>query len=415
MRGIAVLFAAFLCASAGAAELGLNVHQSTDVGLDASRDATVKWVRIDFNWVNAQPTNAAPDFTLFDQIIDGARARNLEVLAVIGYGPAWASSGDTKADGSTNDVPNVAPWSAFVTASVNRYKNRITHWEIWNEPNLSQFFEGTPQQYIDNVLKPGADAVHVACATCKVVGPGLASVGNMYAVWLDAVLAQAKDKLDIISGHIYAGFGTGVTADNFYQKLESHRKIVAGGVTIYEGPLSYREVMLQHGATQPFWLTESGLEAPFGDAAKEMAQADYYRQVIKEMFTRPWWTTTLFYEAFDEPGQPYHWGVVLHDDTVPLKYRPKAVFDVLKNPPQPPPPDMGTTAADAGDSDMAADQADMSVGTGPGPGPGGDAVGGCQMGSGAPVGALAIVLGLLTMGRGFARRDARSRRRRAPW
>jgi hypothetical protein len=388
---LVVLFAATM--------LGLNVHQSTDVGLDISRDANVKWVRIDFNWVNAQPTNTTPDFTLFDTLIDNAKARNLEVLAVIGYGPSWASTGDTKGDGSTNDVPNVAPWSAFVTASVNRYKNRVTHWEIWNEPNLGDFFEGTPQQYIDNVLNPGADAVHAACSTCKVVGPGLASIGGQYAVWLEAVLGQSKSKLDIISGHIYAGFGGGVTADNFFQKLESHRKIVAGGVTIYEGPLSFREVMLKHGATQPFWLTETGLEAPLGDTAKETAQADFYRQVIQEMYPRPWWTHTIFYEAFDESAAPYRWGVALHDDAVALKYRPKAVFNVLKNPPAPPPPDM--SVAPVGDGgvidDAGASADDMTTpdpGTG-GPGSGGSP-GGCDMGSGAS-GSLWIGLALTVL------------------
>ena len=95
-------------------ELGLNAHQSTAVGLDVSRDATVKWVRIDLNWLDAQPADAPPDFTLFDQIVDGARARGLSVLAVLAYTPAWASTGDTKGDGPNNDVPDSAKWAAFL-------------------------------------------------------------------------------------------------------------------------------------------------------------------------------------------------------------------------------------------------------------------------------------------------------------
>ena len=42
-------------ASAAAApkELGYNVHQSTTVGMDATKDAGLGWVRVDFNWLDA--------------------------------------------------------------------------------------------------------------------------------------------------------------------------------------------------------------------------------------------------------------------------------------------------------------------------------------------------------------------------
>src|SRR5262245_38792775 len=90
---------------AGAHELGLNAHQSTTVGLDATRDAGLRWVRDDFTCLDSHPTNAPPDFTLFDAIVDSAIGRGLSVLAVVGYTPAWASTGDLQADGSTNDVP----------------------------------------------------------------------------------------------------------------------------------------------------------------------------------------------------------------------------------------------------------------------------------------------------------------------
>ncbi len=313
-----------------AQKLGLNVHQSSDVGLDAARDSGTDWVRIDFNWYDAQPTSAAAtDWSRFDTLINAARARNLEVLAVIGYTPAWASSGDIGGGGAQNDVPTAGSFGPFVTAAVNRYKDRVTHWEIWNEPNLMQFFAGTPQQYIDRILVPGADAVHAACATCKVIGPGLASVGGEYATWMDMVLAQAAAKLDIVSGHIYAAFtvddaAAGLTKDSFFNKLELHRKVL-----LYEGPLSYREVMLARGVDKPFWLTETGREAAIGNTSAEASQALLYRRVLEAMLTRPWWDATFFYEAFDEPGSGYTWGVVMHDPAAAGGYRPKQAFALL--------------------------------------------------------------------------------------
>lgn len=220
-------------------ELGLNIHQSDTVGVAAAHDAGVGWVRVDFNWLDAEPAQGTYDWTRFDALVDAAVAKNLKVLAVVAYGPAWASSGDTKGDGPNNDVPNDGAYAAFVTAVVSRYQAKVTHYELWNEPNLEQFFEGTPQQYLDRVLVPGADALHAACATCKVVGPGLATVGTAYADWMEAVLANAASKLDVVSGHIYASFpdgsgsGAGFTSDSFFNKLEDHRVIKLGSATVY--------------------------------------------------------------------------------------------------------------------------------------------------------------------------------------
>lgn len=315
-------------------ELGLCIHLDAGVGVNATKDAGLKWVRIDMNWDIAQPNDAAPDFTVMDQVVDAATAKGLSVLAVIGYTPAWASSGNMDAGAALNDIPVAGKYEAFVTLAVNHFKNRVTYFELWNEPNLTQFFEGTPQQYIDLVLKPGADAVRAACPTCKVVSGGLASLSaGKYDVWLDAILKQAKDKIDVVNGHVYADFtednsGAGVTSDSFLNRLESHRVIAFGGVTFYEGPKSFKEVMDANAVTKPFWLTETGMEAPLGDAAKLDRQKRFYRRVLEKATTRPWWTTTIFYEGFDTMSPMYTFGIV--QDAGAGTYIKKPVFDFLK-------------------------------------------------------------------------------------
>lgn len=329
-----------LALSAGAAaaqkkELGLNVHQSSTTGIDVAAGAGVGWVRIDFNWLDVEKTQGQYDWAVMDAIVAAAGQKKLSILAVIGYTPAWASQANLKADASSNDVPKAGLYPAFVTKAVSRYAGTITHWELWNEPNLGEFWEGTTDEYVTRVLVPGADAVHAACASCKVVGPGLATVGGKYDVWMDAALAAAKDKLDIVSGHVYASFvdldsGAGQTSDSFLNKLEAHRKLVAAGSVIYEGPLSFKEVMDKHGVTKPFWLTETGREAKKGDAVAEAKQVTLYRRVLETMLTRPWWTNTIFYEAFDEPTAPYIWGVTVHDAAAPGGFSPKPAYTFLQ-------------------------------------------------------------------------------------
>lgn len=316
--------------------LGLNVHQSADVGLDVTAAATLGWVRIDLNWLDVAPVDAgSPDYARFDALVDGALARGLSVLAVVGYGPTWASSGDTLGDGPVNDVPIDGAYAPFVTDVVQHFAGRVTHYELWNEPNLDVFFEGSVDDYLSRVLVPGADAVHAACAECRVVGPSLATIGDDYGVFFDAVLAAAADRIDIVSGHAYAGFpedgpGSGSTSDSFYNKLESHRILEVGGTVVYEGQLSMKEVMDARGVQKPFWLTEAGREAVLGDATEEANQTRHYRRVLEAMLSRPWWETTIFYEAFDEPASGYTWGVAVHDPAAPPGYVEKDVMGFLR-------------------------------------------------------------------------------------
>ena len=54
----------------------------------------------------------------------------VEVLAVLAYTPAWASTGDTLKDGPNNDVPMPGTYAAYVTAAVNHLKDRVTYFEI---------------------------------------------------------------------------------------------------------------------------------------------------------------------------------------------------------------------------------------------------------------------------------------------
>lgn len=323
-------------ASAAPAELGLNVHQSKDTGVDVASGAGLKWARIDVDWYGIETAAGVYDWSVIDALVDRATSKGLSVLAVLSYTPAWASQGDAKGGGTLNDVPKAGTYASFVTAAVNRYKSKVTHYELWNEPNLQQFFEGTPADYVSRVLVPGADALHAACPACLVLGPGLATVGGEYATWMDVVFPAAASKIDVVTGHVYAGFpgpagssGPGVTSDSFFNKLESHRVVKVGGTTVYEGPLSFKEEMDKHGVKKPFWLTETGLEATSGNAKEEAAQVDYYKKTLEAMLTRPWWTATIFYEAFDEPGQPYRWGVVRRDPAAASGYVPKASYGFL--------------------------------------------------------------------------------------
>jgi len=405
--------------AASAANIGTNVHLPPTDTLDTAVDLGGAWIRIDLNWDVAQPAQNQWNWAPFDAVIDGAKARGLRVYATLGYTPAWASSGDRRGDGAHNDVPTGTTYRAFVEAAVARYKTKVDVFGTWNEPNLTDFFEGSKPEWIDVVYRPAVQGIRAQCPTCVVAGPEVATIGDLYDDYISAALAAAVP--DVLAAHIYAAFpeddsAAGVTKDSFYNKLEAHR--VVAGISI--GPPSIREVAVAAGQLSlPIWITETGRESPVGDTAKLENQRMFVQRVLDAMGSRSWWGGTMFYELTEEhPNGMWpdiHWGLALRvadPDATPLdNFTHKPAYDYLKQrlAAAPPPAD------DAGVPDGGAG-ADAGGGGGNGGGPdgglGGDdpkAPAGCGCGTSTPSGGHALVaLGVIAGLRRRPRRRARS-------
>src|SRR6185503_11392868 len=73
-----------------------------------------------------------------------------------------------------------------------------THWrfEVWNEPNLSVFWSGTPAEYW-RLYSEAARAVKSVDPLLRVGGPATAAVG-----WIDEQL-KVGAPVDFLSTHVY--------------------------------------------------------------------------------------------------------------------------------------------------------------------------------------------------------------------
>lgn len=288
-------------ADVGDESLGINAHVPTDDQLEMAVDLGVPWIRVDANWRDIHTGPGRFTWDAMDRVVEGARARGLRVYMTLAYTPEWvARVPRSRSDANTgNDEPaSSVEWTAFVEAIVARYSARgVTHFGLWNEPNLDAFWESSAgvDPYVDKILLPGAAAVRRSCASCRVLGPDLAHVGE-YDVFLARVLDRAGAELDILAHHLYAGWPeNGVEVwdgDRFLEALERRRFPFTRA--------SLREVLDAHGWTGEVWITETGHEAePVGDATEEGLQDTYVRRVMEEQLARAWWTNTFFYELTD--------------------------------------------------------------------------------------------------------------------
>jgi hypothetical protein len=171
----------------------------------------------------------------WDTIVQLASAAGIQLVPQVVYTPDWASGIPTSTAGGPNDPPQSAQfYGDFVSAVVTRYRRQIHFWELWNEPDLAAHtWNGSAQQYVDRVLKPGYQAVKQVDPTARVLLGGLASEGAITQIYA----AGGGPYFDIANFHAYDTFASDLLpAINHLQAL-----------------------MQAHGDGQrPIWLTEFG-------------------------------------------------------------------------------------------------------------------------------------------------------------
>lgn len=282
--------------------VGINAHLAPDDVYDLAADLGVGFVRIDNNWLSHEPADGRYDWGELDRAVNRIVGHGQSVYMTIGYTPAWAAApGQPATQGA---VPRAGLYERYVRAVVERYRDRVHHYGLWNEPNLPQFWSGTAAGYADRIVTPGAAAIHAACPACFAVGPDLAAVGN-WQPYMEQVFQRAGAAFDIISHHTYAKpvpLHGGWICDDFDHALDNS----ADPICFYKPGL--RQVLNEFDNTREkaVWLTETGYQAqPFDSPDERRRQADFVDAVLDRQLRTPWWTQTYFYELVDcRPIQP---------------------------------------------------------------------------------------------------------------
>ena len=261
--------------------LGLNAHIPEDRILDdIRRNLGLGWIRVDFDWYRIEPEPGRFDWSATDAVIERSAQLGLEVLATVSYTPPWASSRPTNP--TIGDPPaETRFWVDFVGAALARYRDRVRQWQFWNEPNITDFWNGTMLQYRTAILEPAAAVARSLDPSLRVVAPGLANLRNWRDWFREAM--NAKALIDVVNHHNYADNGRDAILD-----LERDQFLQP----------SLRTLIRQAGVDdRPFWLTETGRRTEAGN------QPEYYEDVCIVLQERDWVSRVFFFHYTDGPGQ----------------------------------------------------------------------------------------------------------------
>lgn len=212
------------CNSNGRSDsIGINVGNigfpglKSEAAIAALNQSAFGWVRLNIYWGWTELHRGEFNWQPIDDGLDRLQAAHVTPLVTITYPvPCWALGAPKGCKDARETVPPVQEWVNFVKTVVARYKQRVHHWEIWNEPDLvSSIDEPDPtrrlEEYRDNILIPGAQAVHSVDPTATVAGPTFAGIPgghtgmgpDLRRALLIVLKGRGSDLIDEFTFHSY--------------------------------------------------------------------------------------------------------------------------------------------------------------------------------------------------------------------
>ncbi len=298
--------------------------------LQLVREMGAPWIVEFFPWAYIESNRNSFDWWHTDQVIDHAHVQGLRVVARLGLVPAWARPDplDKETTFNTIDPDHYADFGDFVYAFVDRYKDRVDHIIIWNEPNLS--FEWGLRQ-VD--ARAYVDLLRVAYRRAKEANPNVVVLAGALAPTMEPIgspaglndllylqqmyEAGAKDNFDALSAHAY-----GLLAP--FDEPPDPSRVNFRRIELL------RDIMLRNeDGAKVVYITEAGWnDSPrWNQAVRPQQRIEYTMQALDWIKDKDW-IEMLALWAFSYPQATRtfsdNWTFVTDD------FRPKPIYDEVK-------------------------------------------------------------------------------------
>lgn len=316
--------------------LGTNAAFSNaqDIDLIASLSSPGKVsARVTYYWSIIEPTAGYWQFAFYDGLVKRVTDANIPLLGILAYAMkrVAVAAADMPGDPwalSFCPPDNLDEFATFAGMVAARYP-QVRYWEIWNEPNISDFWRPSPDpaRYVE-LLKRSYATVKAVNTNAVVVLGGLSTgAGPMSAAsFLESVYQDGgKNYFDAVGFHPY----NGSSPDSF---LADYVNRIHDVMTRYED------------GNKQVWVTEIGWSVgPGANALSEAQQADYLSRAFAilhnlDFVDHVFWFDLKDYSNPSTPVIPSPASVCGPGVGIPLEYglfrydgSPRPAADAFKN------------------------------------------------------------------------------------
>ena len=179
---------------------GVNIHFTGEPkDLDLIAEAGFKFIRMDLSWSGIEREKGVYNFERngYDTLTAGCIKRGIRILYILDYSNRLYES-----EQSVRTPEGRIAFANFAEAAAKRYAGKNILWEIWNEPNIKQFW--SPQPGVDDYCKlveAAASKIKQADPTGLVVAPATSTIPFD---WLESCFKKGLlNHIDALTVHPY--------------------------------------------------------------------------------------------------------------------------------------------------------------------------------------------------------------------
>ena len=164
-----------------------------------------KTVRLQAGWAKCEPVVGRYDFAWLDEVVDGVRNAGLKPWLETSYGnPIYEGGGGTSLHGGFPTSPEALDaWDRWVNALAAHFADRVSHWEIWNEPDLLK--DNTVVEYSRLYVRT-ARAIRAHIPSARLTALALAIPGEPGFTRAFLGFLKDRDALDLVDEVSFHGY-----------------------------------------------------------------------------------------------------------------------------------------------------------------------------------------------------------------
>jgi len=162
-----------------------------------------KGLRVQTGWAKTERQPGQYQWEWLDEVVNGALSQGVQPWLELSYGnPIYPGGGGTGLGGGLpTSAEALTAWDRWTRALVQRYRDRVNQWEVWNEPDIGK--NNKPEEYA-NLFVRTAEIIRAEQPEGKIFALGLAGDVKFAEQFLDAMKQRGKvDLIDAITVHGY--------------------------------------------------------------------------------------------------------------------------------------------------------------------------------------------------------------------
>jgi len=218
---------------------GVNIHFTGEPhDLDLIAEAGFRFIRMDFGWGSIEREKGVYDFQKsgYDALTEGCLKRGIKPLYILDY-----SNKLYEPEHSVRTEEGRKAFARFAEAAAKRYSGKGIFWEVWNEPNLKQFWN--PQPGIEDycaLVEATAPGVKKADPSCTFIAPATSGIPFE---WLEECFKKGLLKwIDALSVHPYRPQPPETVIKDYARLRELIKQYDPKGKPIISGEWGYSQI-----------------------------------------------------------------------------------------------------------------------------------------------------------------------------